>query len=63
MNKAAPTEAKANKSKPRKLVCRVSVKINLPKKKLAVVKKLNISLPSFVYFMASANELQSEKQL
>ena len=59
VNKAVPTKAKANKSKPQKLVCRVSVKINVRKKKLTVIKKLNISLPSFVYFMASANELQS----
>ena len=41
-NKAAPTKVKANRRKPRTLVYRVSVKINLKKKKIGVVKKLNI---------------------
>ena len=36
--KAAPTEVKANRRKPRTLVYRVSVKVNLPKK----LDKLNI---------------------
>ena len=41
-NKAAPTKVKANRRKPRTLVYRVSVKINLQKKKkIGVVKKLN----------------------
>ena len=46
-NKAAPTKVKANRRKPRTLVYRVSVKINL-QKKLGVVKKLNI--PFLVLF-------------
>ena len=41
-NKAAPTRVKANRRKPRTLVYRVSVQINLQKKKLGVVKKINI---------------------
>ena len=53
-NKAAPTNVKANRRKPRTLVYRVSVKINL-QKKLGVVKKIKYSLPWFVYFMAKAN--------
>ena len=43
VNKAASTKANANKRKSRKLVYRVSVKINLKKKKkkiLAVVKNI-----------------------
>ena len=47
-NKTAPTKVKANRRKPATLVYRVSVKINLQ-------KKLNISPPWFVYFMAKAN--------
>ena len=42
-NISAPTKVKANRRKPRTLVYRVSVKINL-QKKLGVVNKLNIPL-------------------
>ena len=57
-NKAASTKVKANRRKPRMLVYRVSVKINL-QKKLRCRKKIKYSLPWFVYFMAKANGSQS----
>ena len=59
-NKAASTKVKANRRKPRTLVDRVSVKINL-QKKIRCRKKIKYSLPWFVYFRAKANESQSLK--
>ena len=53
-NKTAPTKVKANRTKPRTLVYRVSVKINL-QKKIRSRKKIKYSSPWFVYFMAKAN--------
>ena len=54
VNEAAPTKAKANKSKPRKLVYRVSVKINL-QKKISCRKKIKY-FPSFVCLLQSERE-------
>ena len=62
VNKAKPTKVKANRRKPRTLVYRVSVKINL-QKKMRCRKKIKYSLPWFVYLRAKANEPQSLKCL
>ena len=56
VSKAAPTNAKGNRSKPLIISLSSFCQGDLLTK-LAVVKKLNIFLPSFVYFMASANGL------
>ena len=54
-NKAKPTKVKVNRKKPRTLVYRVSVKINLQNKIRCRKKiKYSISLPWFVYFRAKA---------
>ena len=58
VNKTVPTKAKANKSKAL-IVSLSSFCQDKSAKKLAVLKKLNTSFPSFVYFMESANGLQS----
>lgn len=57
VSKAAPTNAKGNRSKLLIISLLSFCQGNLLTK-LAVEKKLNIFLPSFVYFMASANGVQ-----